>query len=404
MEFAGAGELDQAKPMSMRVLHIIPSVAPVRGGPSQAVVEMVAALNSSGMRAEIATTNDNGDIELDVKLQQLVDFDGAPTRFFKRFSPPLSALREFQYSGQFKRWLKHHINDYDLIHVHAIFSYCSSYAMWLARKRSIPYIVRPIGQLEAWALQQSGFNKQLYLKLVESANLHGAHAVHFTAESEARQALQLFPELKPLTVQLGVGTCPLIRDAGLKLRKRYQLDQNAPIICSVSRLHPKKGLDLLIRALASIESPWQLLIAGEGDKDYRQKLEKIIADSGSQAKIKLLGFVRGTEKHLLLQGSDLFALTSYSENFGIGVLEALAAGTPALVTEPVALSSQIKAHNLGFVAEMNSESIRATMLNAMRDIEDGEVSASAIREHVAHHYQWSAVANNLKQLYRSITD
>ena len=192
------------KAKRLKVLHVIPSVAPCRGGPSKAIIEMVSALQDIGVDAEIATSNDNGDSELNIELNTLTNHQSVPIRFFKRCPYKLRSLREFSYSKPFKTWLTNHIQDYDLVHVHAIFSYFSSYAMLQARRNSIPYIIRPIGQLEEWSLNQSKLKKTLYLKLIEKANIEGAGAVHFTADSERDQALARFKELNSCVIPLAV--------------------------------------------------------------------------------------------------------------------------------------------------------------------------------------------------------
>jgi len=204
-------------PNKLKVLHVIPSVSPIRGGPSKAVIEMVNSLRELGVDAEIATTNDHGNNTLDVSLNTLIDYQGVPVRFLKRYSSKLPAIREFAYSRDFQRWIKKNIRNYDIIHVHAIFSFCSSYAMYQARKQGVKYIVRPIGQLETWSLKQSDRRKSTYLNLIERRNLSQANTIHFTAESEKKQALEAIPELKSTVIPLGINTPEVIKNATKKM-------------------------------------------------------------------------------------------------------------------------------------------------------------------------------------------
>ena len=139
----------------MRVLHLIPSVSLRRGGPSQAVINMVTAQRAAGIDALIVSTNDDVEGELDVPLGTISTYRGVPVLFFSRWSPPLRVLREFAYSRPLLSWLQNNLRQYDVLHVHALFSACTSFGMRIARKQGIPYVCRIIGQLSPWSLAQS---------------------------------------------------------------------------------------------------------------------------------------------------------------------------------------------------------------------------------------------------------
>jgi glycosyltransferase involved in cell wall biosynthesis len=387
----------------MKVLHIIPSVALVRGGPSQAVLEMVKALNEQGIEAEIATTNDNGADLLNVPLGQCSQYEQVPIWFFPRFSPTNHTVREFAFSSEFTIWLWQNIDRYDLIHIHSVFSYCSTVAMAIARYHQIPYIVRTLGQLCKWSLQQSSYRKQVYLKLIERSNLNHAQAIHFTSAQEQTEASELNLNVPSFVLPHGFEIPQTIPDAHQRLRQYLHLPSDEPIVLFLARLHPKKGLDYLIAALAKrSHHRFSFVLAGDGSLEYEAELRSLIAAHNLQDRTHFTGFVNGDLKHLLLQGSDLFALTSYSENFGVSVLEALAAGLPALVTPGVALADLVREQQLGYVADLDVQQIAGAIEQALANPARSQQMGIRARQFTLDNYTWSKVATDMVEVYQSL--
>jgi glycosyltransferase involved in cell wall biosynthesis len=387
----------------MKVLHVIPSVALVRGGPSHAVLAMVKALRSRGIDAEIATTNDNGPHLLDVLLHQQLEYAQVPVQFFPRFSPPVTAVREFAVSWSLTDWLWQTVSVYDLLHVHAVFSYPSTVAMAIARLQHCPYLVRPLGQLCEWSLQQSALKKQLYLQLIERANINQSAGLHLTSVQEQQEVDRLGLRASNFVVPHGVLMPASVVDARQRLRQWLKVDAGEPIVLFLSRVHPKKGLNYLIPALGMLRHhPFTFVIAGNGTSDYEAEVRSLLATHALQDRTHLVGFVEGDRKDLLLQGSDVFALTSHSENFGIAVLEALAAGLPVLITPGVALADIVQEHQLGYISPLSVAEIAKTLEQALTHFSEHRLIGDRARQFIMQNYAWDKIADQLAEVYNAV--
>ena len=386
----------------MKVLHVIPSVAPVRGGPSHTIIEIVKNLCLiEKVEAEIVTTNDNGDQLLDVPLDKWCEYQGVPVRFFPRFSPAISAIREFSFSASLTTWLWHNIKNYDLIHVHAIFSYCSTVTMAICRQQKVPYINRPLGQLCRWSLEYKKYKKAVYLQTIEKANLQGAKVLHLTTVQEQKELEQLHWDLSSAIIPHGLTPPKLIDNARSKLCQLLGIRESTFILLFLSRLHPKKGLDHLIPALTHLQEDFVFVLAGSGTPEYEAEIDRLLAKYQLTNRTHKLGFVSGDKKDLCLQGADLFLLPSYSENFGIAVLEALGAGTPALVTPGVALAPDIELHQVGYVVPQEPKAIGDAITKhfSLSPGEREQLSQKA-RQFAIENYAWDKIVQQLFTVYQ----
>lgn len=386
----------------MKVLHVIPSVSPLLGGPTYVALHLVKALRDLGIETEIATTNDNGSEILDVPLQERTEYEQVPIWFFPRFPLP---MKEFLFSTELTRWLWKHLSGYDILDNHYLFSYASTCAGAIARQQKVPYTVRTIGQLSPWALAQSRIKKQLYTHIVERHNLRQASAIHCTTPGEAEDVRKFGIQTPTITLPLGVNTPDCYPRARKRLDEKYGIASDVPIVLLLSRLHYTKRPDLLLTSLRSLAQKghsFHLCLAGAGEPDYLNYLQALIVSLGLTAQTSFTGFVTGQDKEILLQGSDIFVLPSFSENFGVAVAEAMAAGLPVVVTPGVQIAPDIAAAQAGLVVEGEVEPLSAAIAQLLQSPELRQQLGDNGRRFAQSHYSWEAIAQQLAAAYTAI--
>ena len=373
----------------MKVLHVIPAVAARYGGPSAAMVGYGRALAARGVGVLIATTNADGPAELPVPVGEIVHVEGVPTIFFPRHG------ERFKWSGALASWLNREVAAWDLVHVHGVFSHSSVAAGRACRRAGVPYIVRPLGSLNPWALGRKAFRKRVLYWAGVRAMLSGAAALHYTTLDEQRRAEEALGPLPGFVVPLGVDEAvvdgEVVPPGG---RGRYVL--------ALTRLHPVKNLEALIDAFADAgpaSDGWQLVIAGSGDPRYQAELAARAQPHGNRVRFE--GWIDGDAKASLLARASIFALPSHTENFGAGLLEALARGVPALVSRSINIAADVDQAGAGWIVPNDSASLAGALRHAIADDRDRAERSIAARA-FARRFVWSAVSAALISAYAAV--
>lgn len=402
----------------MKVLHVIPGVSKEDGGPSNAIFPMCRALIEKGVDVVLATTDHGLDVssfglgvpsskgagvKMPIRKSEFGtrnDYQGVPTIFFS-----MQLGQSFKYSPSFSRWLDKNVAGYDVVHIHAVFNHSSIAAASACRKVGVPYVVRPLGTLDPWGMNQKSLRKKLFWKTIAKKMLTAAAAIHYTSLNEQQaveQSLALnYGVVVPLGVEeranSGVGNNSVEELADLGAR---------PFVLVLSRLLPTKGLDILLDAFLSLITrpefqSWRLVLAGEGPSEYVTSLRQTVAKRFASDFVVFPGWLNGEAKENALMNASLLALPSHHENFGLCVMEALAHGVPVLISPQVNLAPDIEAAGAGWVADVNRGALEAALADALSSQEELQRRGAAGRN-LARQFTWAKIAAQLCDLYTSV--
>lgn len=257
---------------------------------------------------------------------------------------PAAGTHAYTFSPQLAWWLFRHVGEFDLVVVQSLFSPISTAAALIARRRRVPYLIVPNGTLSRYTFTyRRRVLKQTYFNLFEARTLAAAAAVCFTSDKERREA----PRWGRSTITHVVPHCV---DACSEAPIRYEANP-MQILC-LSRFHPVKGIDLLLESFALVNRRMptvRLVLAGSGSRSYERYVRSEVTRLRLDDVVTFPGFVEGDVKRRLLSQSAIFALASHQENFGMAVVEAMAAGLPVVISRGVDLWTQVESAGAGIV-------------------------------------------------------
>ena len=332
----------------MRILHIIGTLNPAAGGPTESV-RVLLSYGPIGYTGEVVTLDD------------------PKAAYLQNVGFPVHALGPTRTTYGFNRklmnWLRANRDRFDGVVVNGLWQYCG-FAAWRTLAGNTPYVVFTHGMLDPYfkhAFPLKHIKKWLYWVPAEYRVLRDAYRVLFTSKAEKRLAEESFwlhrwnPYVVPYGASGPVGDpeiqkqaffekCPAVKD------KRYLL--------FLGRIHRKKGCDLLIEAFARVaaEDPsLDLVMAGPDQQSWSAKLQDMAATAGIADRVHWPGMVTGDAKWGAFYGSEAFILPSHQENFGIAVAEALACGRPVLLADKVNIAEEIAEDKAGLMEQDTPE-------------------------------------------------
>jgi glycosyltransferase involved in cell wall biosynthesis len=386
----------------LRALHVIPSVSERHGGPSYAVRAMGRALIKRGVDVLIATTDADGNgSRLNVALGSPVERGGVNYILFGRDLDP------YKISMGLWRWLNANIRNFDLVHIHALFSFSSTVAGRTARKHAVPYIVRPLGVLNRWGMEnRRRLVKALSFRLIENPILKNAAAIHYTSRAEQREAALCDPLIA--AHRSAVIPLPVIAPRYVspdKFLSRFPAATGKQLILYLSRIHPKKGVELLLEAvnrIASTQPSVLLVLAGEGPAEYLSILRRKVAELKLDERVIWPGFLTGDDKAAAFAAATIFVLPSFSENFGIAAAESVASGVPTVITEHVAIAEYLQQPQGALIVEASVEALSRGLAELLTSPEKRRLIAANGQRIAASCFSLGAVGSAIIELYEEV--
>jgi len=390
----------------MKILQVIPSYWPATqfGGTVFSSHNLNKALVAKGLDLAVYTT-DSGLVGK-VATDRPVDVDGVKVTYF-----PFSKYFEFlgptgwQWSPAISQALKETIGGFDLVNIISMWNYPTTIAAHYCRTHNKRYIISPRGVFYPETMRKKAWKKWLYYNIALKKSVESANAIHYTTEDEAQNCHAFIGLKNPYTIVpngidlRGFSALP----APEELKERYPTLKGKKVILFLGRLNWKKGLDILVKAFAAIarkHADAHLLIAGNDEDGYRGTVEKWVREQGVGDKVTFTGPLSGRDKLIAYSGSDMFVLPSYSENFGMTVIEAMACGLPVVISNKVGVYKELEANKAGVIVDPDEESLCRGLQQLLDNDEARKTYIQNGRRLVQELYDINTVADKMIRFYK----
>jgi glycosyltransferase involved in cell wall biosynthesis len=393
----------------LRVLQVLVGAGARTGGPPAFVGGAAVALGKLGVDVRVVATDTALAPWSPLQRQRRIrpdEIHPALARCDLRLFPARFP-RRMAYSPGLAAELDGTVRDFDVVHIHNLWQFPQYAGFRAASRHGVPYIVSPHGSLDPYLRRRGRVRKAVSTRLWQGRMLGKAKALHVTTDAEKELIRDLAPSVPRSIVPCGlhVDEFSTLPDPG-DFRRRRLGGYDGPIVLFLGRITDKKGVDVLIRAFATVRRAGEarLVIAGPDDSGLVPKLTRLVGQLSLQADdVEFTGPIFGEERLAALAAADVWALSSHTENFGIAVVEAAAAGCPVVISPGVNLAQDLLVDHAGVVAEATPEVFGA----ALRSLLEDDAERSRLRRagpEWAARYDWSRVAPRLAAMYRGAVE
>lgn len=392
----------------MKLLCVIPNYWPAfqYGGTVAAMHCLNRALAKKGIQISVYTT-DLG-LEGKVAVNQEQNLEGVKVTYFsftKFFQ--FMGTAGWQFSRQMTRALKNNLQGFDAVFIVDIWNYPAAIAAHYSRMYKKPYILIPSGMLYPYAFSKKIWKKWPYYYLVVKRDLKHAALMQYTTEDEEKKTHPFLAlKNKAVVIPNGIDLLEFSNLPGREiLRDSYAYLKDKKIILFVGRLRWIKGLDILVKAyvlLAKERADVHLLIAGNDVGGFGKEVRRWVKQAGMNHRVTFTGILNNREKLAAYAGSDIFVLPSYSENFGMAAVEAMACGLPAIISNKVGIYKEVEQNKAGIVIDTNAPDLYRAIKTLLenRDLRE-EIKVNA-KKLVRENYDIDKVAGKMIRIYEEL--
>jgi glycosyltransferase involved in cell wall biosynthesis len=365
------------------------------------VTDLSAAFAQRGHTIAIATTQLPDDLASQHQAGEPLTSGGAS---IIALAGPLAGSRPL--SRKAHAQLTDLVSQYDLVHVHGVWNFSNVQAGWIARRLGKPHVVSVRGMLDDWAMQQSSFIKAVFLATIGRTHLRRAGAVHLTAEAEKDQATKRFTNPRSIVIPNLLDLAPFRAAPGpeLAMKKFAAFKASEPVVLFLSRIHEKKGAEVLLQAASLLHgrgTRLQYIFAGAGNDNYVADLRAQAQKLGIGPRVHFVGHVKGEMKVSLYQASLCLALPTFQENFGFVFPEAMAASTPVITTKGVDIWPTLERGG-SLIVDRTPDAFADAIASLASDTPARDALGARGREFVLSEYAEEKIVTQFEAMYRAV--